>query len=318
MGNVKLSVIVLAYNRESAVLSALRSVADCCEGLDYEIIIGEDSSADSTRARCEEFAAEMPAGRVHLMPAAPNKGLVRNYFDCLEAARGEYIADCSADDCWLPSAPIAAAISRLDADPTLSVVFSDTETFTQASGLATLSSNPFPSVLIPGSRIIDVVLNHVDSLPFVLSAAVYRRRSVDAVMKRRPDIVCNPSFGCEDLPVIAALASEGNALYLPGPWLRYVILSDSVSNDPDPERQVRFYAQTLECTRRLCEYYGREQSSVRAMFRAKAKYLAGMAYRSGNRDLYSLVRNVLKPWALHLPLTARLHLLALRFLSSAK
>ena len=105
MKNPKVSVIVICYNQRDTISRALDSVL-AQEDCDYEVIIGDDASADGTREVCEEYARRYP-GRVRLMPAAPNKGVVDNYFDCFDAARGEYVADCAGDDYWLGTRRLA-------------------------------------------------------------------------------------------------------------------------------------------------------------------------------------------------------------------
>lgn len=297
---MKATVIVLTYRQEGSVRGALESVARVAEGLDCEILIGEDGSPDRTREVCETFAAQHPELTVRLMPATPNKGFVNNYFDCLEAARGEYIADCAGDDEWLPTFPLREAIGLLDADPTLTAVFSDAVFPDRVLG------NPFATARVEGEDMLRATLNHTDSLPYVLSAAVYRKSAVMEVMRECPEIVRNPAFGVEDLPILSALASRGAAAYLPGPALKYTVSPDSISNARGAEKQVRFYAGALECTRCLCEFYGVDQREVREMFRKKARYILGLAWRSGDPDLRRLAAETAGRWSLRLPLVADL------------
>ncbi len=84
-----ISVIILTYNQQHTVAQAIESVLaqntpDYC----VEIVIGDDGSTDATRDICSGYAARYPE-RIRLMPEAPNKGVVRNYFDTLEACRGD-------------------------------------------------------------------------------------------------------------------------------------------------------------------------------------------------------------------------------------
>ncbi|MBP3535315.1 MAG: glycosyltransferase family 2 protein [Muribaculaceae bacterium] len=306
----KISVIVLSYNQEDTIERALRSVAERCSGLDYEIIVGDDASTDSTREVCLRFAAGNP--RVRVMPYAPNKGIVMNYFDCIAEARGEYLGDCAGDDMWLDEAPLGEALRMLDENPDLTAVFSDTET--AAGSPARISRNVprYAPGIIPGARIMADNMNHINALPYMLSAAIYRKSAIEAVMKRRRDIVCMPDTGIEDLPVIAALASQGDAAYLPGAALRYFVGDGSISNNPDPCRQTRFYCNSLECTRRLCLYYGIPFENVAAMFRHKAKYVAGMAWQSRRRELLTLVSDTLDRWPLPRPVSAKVRMAQLR------
>ena len=95
----KISVVVCTYNQEDTIARTLDSILMQQCHLPYEIIIGEDCSTDNTLSICQQYAEHHP-GIIRVMANKPNKGVVRNYFDCLLAADGKYIADCAGDDFW--------------------------------------------------------------------------------------------------------------------------------------------------------------------------------------------------------------------------
>ena len=53
---MKLSVFVVTYNQERYIRQCLDSIAMQKVNFDYEVIIGDDCSADGTAAICDEFA----------------------------------------------------------------------------------------------------------------------------------------------------------------------------------------------------------------------------------------------------------------------
>lgn len=308
----KLTIIILTYNQSNTIERTINSVINRCRGIDFEIIIGDDASTDSTRCICEKLAAEH--SEIRLMPKAQNKGLVNNYFDCLHAARGKYIGDCAGDDIWVNEASITDVITLLESNPQVSVVFSDTETMCEETNEITPINSQFKAnTIIKGEEILKLNLNHINALPYVLSAAIYRKSALVAAMTSKVDIVRIPEFGIEDLPIIAALASQGDAIRLPGVALRYFIHNNSVSNNNDAAHQAHFYIKSLELTRRLCEHYNVPQEEVYPMFKAKAKYIAGMTYKTRNRQLLQRTIQTLKKWHLPWPLSTRLRLLVLYF-----
>ena len=129
---------MICYNQRDTISRALDSVL-AQEDCDYEVIIGDDASADGTREVCEEYARRYP-GRVRLMPAAPNKGVVDNYFDCFDAARGEYVADCAGDDYWLGTRRLAEMCGVLDSRSDVNTVYSDFEILDLSTGKSRLAS----------------------------------------------------------------------------------------------------------------------------------------------------------------------------------
>jgi glucosyltransferase len=95
----KISVIVATYNQEDTIARTLDSVLMQQCHVPIEIILGEDCSTDGTLAVCQRYADEHP-DVIRLIANKQNKGLVDNYFDCMLAAQGKYIADCAGDDFW--------------------------------------------------------------------------------------------------------------------------------------------------------------------------------------------------------------------------
>ena len=94
-----ISVIVCAYNQEGTIARTLDSILRQQCHLPVEIILGEDCSTDHTLDVCRQYAERYPES-IRLMANAQNKGIIDNYFDCLLAAQGQYIADCAGDDEW--------------------------------------------------------------------------------------------------------------------------------------------------------------------------------------------------------------------------
>lgn len=311
------SVLIITYNQEKTIARAIDSVLEQTGGIPYEIIIGDDASTDNTRKICKEYAGRYP-DIIRLMPEAPNKGLVDNYFDCLEAARGKYIADCAGDDHWCDPGKLAAMTELLENNPDATVAYSDvivrwpdgTEKLSAETG-----KRPFcmpDTRRAEGGDVLIAALNNVNALPYVLSTAVYRRDAVMNILKKEPRVIRNREFGIEDVPVIAALASQGAALHYPVPTLVYEQQPESVSNSASPAKMVNFYARSLECSRRLAEYYHVPQEALSDGFNAKARYIAGLAFNSGDAASMSLVRETLSRWTLPVPFSTRLNLMLFR------
>lgn len=91
------SVIMPAYNSEAYIESAIRSVqAQTVQ--DWELLVIEDGSRDSTPELVQKMAAEDP--RIRLLPNQHNMGTARSRNRGMELCRGRYIAFLDSDDCW--------------------------------------------------------------------------------------------------------------------------------------------------------------------------------------------------------------------------
>ena len=98
-----ISVIFLAYKQEAYIREALRAVLT--QDLpDYEVIIGDDDSPDTTRRIIEEeVAAYRGPARIILLPAAPNVGVIRNFNRCAAASSGDIFVAAAGDDVSHPT-----------------------------------------------------------------------------------------------------------------------------------------------------------------------------------------------------------------------
>lgn len=311
MEKIRATIILLTYNQEQTIARALESLLRQRCDFRYEILVADDASPDSTRAICEEYARKYPE-IVRMMPQMPNRGIVGNYFDAYEAAAGDYIADCAGDDEWLDPERLQRSIEILDADSSLSAVFTDVEIC--ENGKCRLASSlpehqKWLRDRVPGREILIDTLNNTDALPFTLSAALYRKSAVEKVYAVNKEIVRCPEGRVEDLPLIAAIGYGGDVAYLPIVGYRYYIEGVSVSNNLDYERQYRFYAPLLSVVKKLADFYGIPLKELRTHFRVKTTYLAGLLGLSGNKSMLHDFRQRYGEWRLPLPLRARLHLL---------
>jgi glycosyltransferase involved in cell wall biosynthesis len=113
----RISCILPVYNGEKYLAEAIRSIFDQSFG-DFELIVIDDGSNDSTPAILEELKREDSRLRVL---SQPNGGIVSALNNGLAAARGEYVARMDADDIALPNR-FAFQIDYLDSNPGCAIV----------------------------------------------------------------------------------------------------------------------------------------------------------------------------------------------------
>lgn len=125
-----LSVLVQAYNHEAFIKQCLESILEQNTDFDYEILLGEDYSTDSTREICREYATRYP-DKVRLFLHHPdNKIKVLNTttgnfnaFYNLFSARGKYIAFCEGDDYWNDPAKLQKQVEALRTNSELAFTY---------------------------------------------------------------------------------------------------------------------------------------------------------------------------------------------------
>ena len=122
--SVRVSVIVMSYQHERYIASALASILEQDAGVPYEILVGDDASTDSSRAIIAEYAAAHPH-RIRTFFPDSNLGLEgRAMFNALlQRARGEYLAKLDGDDYWTSADKLRRQVAYLDAHPECSMCF---------------------------------------------------------------------------------------------------------------------------------------------------------------------------------------------------
>jgi glycosyltransferase involved in cell wall biosynthesis len=111
----RVSVVMSVHNDQNFIAEAITSILSQTFG-DFEFIIIDDGSQDSSKAIIESFGDP----RIRLI-SRPNKGLTLSLNEGIEAARGEYIARQDADDISLPER-FEQEVDYLDAHPAVGMV----------------------------------------------------------------------------------------------------------------------------------------------------------------------------------------------------
>ncbi len=111
------SVGVPVYNGEATIARALDSLL-AQDVDDFEIIVCDNASQDTTPEICAEYAARDPRIRLHRNPS--NLGLARNFNCSFELARGTYFKWATHDD-WHAPESLRLTVAALEANPAASL-----------------------------------------------------------------------------------------------------------------------------------------------------------------------------------------------------
>jgi len=115
---------MITYNHEKFIAQAIEGVIAQKTKFDFELIIGEDSGSDKTRAICESYAQKYP-GKIKLLPSDSRYGMMRNFIRTLHFSKGKYIALCEGDDYWTDKQKLQKQVSFLEQHPDYSLCFHD-------------------------------------------------------------------------------------------------------------------------------------------------------------------------------------------------
>src|SRR5687768_5738265 len=128
----EVSVLVVTYNHVKYIRQALDSVVMQKTDFDFEIVVADDYSQDSTLELLREYQARNP--RITLLPTEKKLGITRNYRRGFDACRGEYVAILEGDDFWISASKLEVLSAFLRQTPECSFCFHRTIRFDAASG----------------------------------------------------------------------------------------------------------------------------------------------------------------------------------------
>lgn len=109
------SVAVLTYNSEATVRQCIDSILMQKTDFDYEIVVGDDCSKDSTQSILLDYSQQYPKKFVLLFNEL-NKGVSWNNVNVLSHCQGEYVAMCEGDDYWMDENKLQTQVDFLRAN----------------------------------------------------------------------------------------------------------------------------------------------------------------------------------------------------------
>lgn len=116
----KVSVLMATFNCESTIREAVASIAAQTYS-NWELVVCDDGSTDSTPAILNELMAELGPGRCILLRNDTNRRLAYSLNRCLEVATGDLIARMDGDDISQPER-LTVQVRFLQAHPEFDVV----------------------------------------------------------------------------------------------------------------------------------------------------------------------------------------------------
>jgi glycosyltransferase involved in cell wall biosynthesis len=94
------SIAMATFNGEKYLAQQLNSLL-AQDYPNFEIVVSDDGSTDSTWQMLAQYAAQDQ--RIRLLPCNKNLGVIQNFSRCFANCRGDLISPCDQDDIWYPN-----------------------------------------------------------------------------------------------------------------------------------------------------------------------------------------------------------------------
>lgn len=225
---MKLSVFVVTYNQEKYIRECLDSILMQNVNFEYEVIIGEDCSTDSTPQICDEYAVKYPF--IHVYHHTKNLGLIKNWEFVLNKCTGEYVAMLEGDDYWTNPEKLQTQVDFLDSHPHTALTF-------------TSASVSYEGGDLRDEHIFDHLVSRIYSLKEIYekwsilsSTVVFRSCSVFPI-SYPSEIYINDTY------TFMRIMQTGDAYCFAEPWTTYRRHASNLSRVDSPDISKRWAIQ---------------------------------------------------------------------------
>lgn len=240
-GDIVLSVMVTVYNHEKYIRQALDSILDQQHGYKYEILIGEDCSADGSREILREYEARYPE-IIRVFFNERNIGLIKNFYNLYSHCRGRYIAGCSGDDWWLPG-KVALQVGYMEGHPDTGMVYTRAR-FHYEDPDHRNKEEFFGQDVTCFTKIIRQ--NHIPAV-----TVLYKKSLADRYVEEvRP---LERDWMMEDYPMWLWFSLNSRMAFLDNVTACYRVVENSVSHSSEKAKWLRFKASTAAIKRYYAE-----------------------------------------------------------------
>ncbi len=129
------SVRLMTYNQEAFVRKTLESIMSQKTEFCFEVVVGDDFSSDQTLQILSSFQ-DTEKIKIRILQRErgdeydkkrQENGRIYNFVDILKHCNGRYIAPIDGDDFWTSDTKLQRAVDVLEANESVSVVFTNSE-----------------------------------------------------------------------------------------------------------------------------------------------------------------------------------------------
>ncbi len=291
-----ISVIVCTFNQQDTIGRTLDSVLMQQCHVPIEIVIGEDCSTDQTLTICQDYVQRYP-DIIRILANEHNKGVVDNYFDCILACRGEYIADCAGDDFWTDPLKLEKEVSIMERHPEVTLVHTNWNCYNEHTGKIRRSpQKPFEAPFTIGKEMLEAIIIQTKVPVIHLCTSLYRKSIIRKVLLTDDSLLRNKEYGCEDLQICFLMALRGTIAYLPEVTLNYSQGGETISNSANQLKQFHFTLRVSNLSWLLAQRHHIHTHATEQYFRQRIFVLAMHAFRAHEPHLRDKALEAEQAW----------------------
>jgi len=277
----KISVFMVAYNQEKYIGRAIKSVIEQETIFDFELIIADDCSTDSTRQIINNYKEKYPQ-QIRTLFNDVNIGSQRNFSKIIEFCKGEYIAILDGDDFWTSQNKLSKQVEFLEEHAHLAISFHRVKVFYNDQ------SKPSYTIPIYAEPTQELSINDLFNDYFLPSSSVMFRAGL---IHDLPDWFFDLPFG--DKPLYMLLAQFGKIGYIDEEMSAYRIHQEGIWSLKHFDRMEYFLQKKID----LLQYFDDFTSNIYhdEIMQGISRYRISLAIEKGKRldelDAYKLLQD---------------------------
>jgi glycosyltransferase involved in cell wall biosynthesis len=246
----KVSVVTVTYNQENLIEKCLQGIVNQKTNFDFEIIVGDDASTDSTLTKINEFAHQYP-NKFKIHTAQTNNGLQYNLHRCLEICEGEYIAICDGDDYWIDENKLQKQVDFLDNNTEFGLVGTAVQYYDEDKQVLKPIEKKYSSIRTFTTQQIFC------SNPFTASTVLFRKTFFDAFLDlKNNNLILNNYL---DYSIWMFIAIHSKTAILPDITTVYRLSESNISQTKNYKKLWEFKKRFYEHLHFLKGFYSLEK-----------------------------------------------------------
>lgn len=272
------SVLMLAYNHGPYIADAIESVMAQASPYPFELLIGEDLSSDDTRTVAADYQARHP-DRIRLFASQSNLGMHANHQNLINAARGDLLAWCEADDYWITTDKLARQVALMHDHPKVGLVHSDFTHIRHIGGRWRAMERNWARhrpVMPQGSVFDELLVSN-----FVQTCTMMARTQL--VRDFQETDLAHRNYKVADWPLSIALSTTHEVSYETRPTAVYRHVPGSATNSGIPADILRA-RDSMRMATDFVRYYNAPPDLALRAHAMSYRHVLGLSLRSGNRQ----------------------------------
>ncbi len=242
------SILMPTYNHEKYISLAIESALNQKTEYDWELLINDDCSTDSTLSIAREYAEKYPQ-KIRLFTHEKNQGLLKSYKFLLEQSCGKYIAILESDDIWSDEEKLQKQVSFMEHHDDYGLICSDYITIDENGNKIGEVIKDFD--IGKNGEWYDSLMSFasIGAVTIIFRKSVFDRYcTIDDYIERK--------FQTFDRATWLSIAYASKCFFMHEKLASYRVMSSSISNSGKFEKALSFASSIMDIHEYVISKYG--------------------------------------------------------------